>query len=75
MPPVVPELELKATYGLAAPEEFTLPDPDAQWTADVYRAFDITLMPAVCIALSITSHSTFVFPLTTTYHPSALVEI
>jgi hypothetical protein len=52
VPPTVPELELKATYGLAAPEEFKMPPPDAQWTADVYKAFDITKMPAKEAAVS-----------------------
>jgi len=52
VPPTVPELELKATYGLAAPEEVKLPSPDAQWTADVYRAFDITKMPVKEAAVS-----------------------
>lgn len=45
VPPTVPDLELKATYGLVAPEDFKLPSPNAQWTADVYKAFDITKMP------------------------------
>jgi len=45
VPPVAPDLELKATFGLAAPEEFKLPEPSAQWTAAVYKAFDITKMP------------------------------
>jgi len=46
VPPVAPDLELKATFGLAAPEEFKLPEPNAQWTADVYKAFEITKMPS-----------------------------
>jgi len=45
VPPVVADLELKATYGLVAPEEFTLPSVNPQWTAHVYKAFDITKMP------------------------------
>lgn len=52
MPETAPELELKATYGLAAPEEYELPPPDAQWTSDVYRAFDITKMPSKDAAVS-----------------------
>jgi len=46
VPPVAPDLELKATFGLAAPEDFNLPEPNAQWTAAVYKAFDITKMPS-----------------------------
>lgn len=46
VPPVAPDLELKATFGLAAPEEFKLPEPNEQWTAAVYKAFDITKMPS-----------------------------
>jgi len=46
VPPVAPDLELKATYGLAAPEEFNLPAPNEQWTAAIYKAFDITKMPS-----------------------------
>lgn len=46
VPPVAPDLELKATFGLAAPEEFNLPDPNEQWTAAVYKAFDVAKMPS-----------------------------
>lgn len=46
VPPVAPDLELKATYGLAAPEDYQLPPASPQWTPDVYKAFDITKMPA-----------------------------
>ena len=42
---MVPELELKATYGLVSPEEFTLPSPSPQWSADVYKAFDLSKLP------------------------------
>lgn len=42
---MAPDLEMKATYGLVAPEEFTPPPRNAQWTADVYKAFDITKLP------------------------------
>ncbi|XP_068084611.1 BRO1 domain-containing protein BROX [Anabrus simplex] len=35
-----PELEHKATYGLASPEEFTLPAPSVLWTPVTYAAFD-----------------------------------
>lgn len=45
VPPVAPDLELKATYGLVAPEEFTPPPCNAQWTVDVYKAFDISKIP------------------------------
>lgn len=45
VPLVAPDLELKATYGLVAPEEFSMPSPNAQWNADVYKAFDITKLP------------------------------
>lgn len=45
VPPVAPDLELKATYGLVAPEEFTPSPRNAQWTADIYKAFDITKLP------------------------------
>lgn len=45
VPPVAPDLELKATYGLVAPEEFSPPPCNAQWTAEVYKAFDIANLP------------------------------
>ena len=45
VPPVVPELELKATYGLAAPEEFTPPQCSPEWTVEAYSAFNITTKP------------------------------
>ncbi|CAG0914263.1 unnamed protein product [Notodromas monacha] len=37
-----PELELKATYGLVAPEAFILPPVSPLWTPFVYRAVDIS---------------------------------
>jgi hypothetical protein len=46
VPAVAPDLELKATFGLVAPEEFKLPSPNVQWTADVYRSFDLSKMPS-----------------------------
>lgn len=36
-----PELELKATYGLASPEEFTLPPINPLWNPTIYAAFDM----------------------------------
>lgn len=42
---MAPDLELKATYGLVAPEEFSSPPRNVQWTAEVYNAFDITKLP------------------------------
>ncbi|XP_066280870.1 BRO1 domain-containing protein BROX-like [Branchiostoma lanceolatum] len=46
VPPEVPELEKKATYGLANPEEFQLPPPNPMWSADIYNSFDLSLAPA-----------------------------
>ena len=40
-----PELELKATYGLASPEEFTIPEASSLWTSETYNQFDITKAP------------------------------
>ena len=42
VPPEAPQLELKATYGLVAPEEYKVPDPNPLWTADTYKAFEIS---------------------------------
>ncbi|XP_023236415.1 BRO1 domain-containing protein BROX-like isoform X1 [Centruroides sculpturatus] len=36
-----PELELKATYGLASPEEFALPSINPMWNPTIYAAFDM----------------------------------
>ena len=46
VPPEVPELEKKATYGLANPEEFQLPPPNPLWSADIYNSFDLSKAPA-----------------------------
>lgn len=37
-----PELELKATYGLVAPEDYTIPPHAPLWTPVTYAAFDLT---------------------------------
>lgn len=39
VPQDVPELELRATYGLVSPEEFQMPPHDKGWTPVVYAAF------------------------------------
>lgn len=41
VPEEAPDLELKATYGLAKPEEFTMPSKSAQWIPATYLAFDL----------------------------------
>ena len=41
-----PDLELKATYGLVKPEEFTRPETSPLWTKEVYKLFDLTQKPA-----------------------------
>ena len=45
VPVDAPQLELKATYGLVAPEEFTPPEPSPLWTAEAYKSFDISRLP------------------------------
>eukprot|EP00918_Siedleckia_nematoides_P029551 GHVU01063711.1.p1 GENE.GHVU01063711.1~~GHVU01063711.1.p1 ORF type:complete len:417 (-),score=54.68 GHVU01063711.1:1464-2714(-) len=42
VPLEAPQLELKATYGLVAPEEVKNPDPSPMWSAESYKSFDIT---------------------------------
>lgn len=42
VPDELPELEIKATYGLAKPEDFTAPMQHELWTPDSYHSFDIT---------------------------------
>ncbi|XP_064623188.1 BRO1 domain-containing protein BROX-like [Lineus longissimus] len=42
VPAEIPELELKAEYGLAKPEPFVQPEPHKSWTKTVYDQFDIT---------------------------------
>lgn len=37
-----PELEIKATYGLVAPDDYTLPPMAPLWTPVTYSAFDLT---------------------------------
>ncbi|PFX18564.1 BRO1 domain-containing protein BROX-like [Stylophora pistillata] len=40
VPAEPPELEVKATHGLASPQEFTMPAPHASWSGDTYAGFD-----------------------------------
>lgn len=42
IPEEAPDLELKATHGLASPQEFTLPAPHAMWGGDTYAGFDVS---------------------------------
>lgn len=49
VPTDCPSLESKATHGLVAPEEFTLPTLNELWNSDAYFAFDIAV---VCIQFS-----------------------
>lgn len=42
VPAEAPQLELKASYGLAEPISFELPPLSEQCTAEVYATFDLT---------------------------------
>lgn len=41
VPSEIPRLELKASHGLANPEEFQLPSPHADWR-EAYKGFDVS---------------------------------
>lgn len=55
---MVPELELKATYGLAAPEEYSQPERSSEWTVETYNAFNITTKPPTADEVSAEMDST-----------------
>ncbi|XP_050414907.1 BRO1 domain-containing protein BROX [Patella vulgata] len=40
-----PQLELKATYGLVSPEDYTPPSLNPLWTVDVYNKFNPSMAP------------------------------
>lgn len=40
-----PQLELKATYGLASPEEFQEPSLNPLWSKEVYQKMDAKMAP------------------------------
>ena len=40
MPQELPELEKHQVYGLATPEDFTLPPHHTLWTEETYKAFE-----------------------------------
>lgn len=42
VPAELPELEKKQVYGLASPEDFTLPPHHTLWTEEAYAAFNVT---------------------------------
>jgi len=42
IPDMLPELELKATHGLAAAEPYSLPDKSARWNEELLAAFDLS---------------------------------
>ncbi|PAA53854.1 hypothetical protein BOX15_Mlig023520g1, partial [Macrostomum lignano] len=44
VPSEIPELELKPTFGLAAPENYQLPEINKLWTPEAYKGFDLTKM-------------------------------
>ena len=41
MPQELPELEKHQVYGLATPEDFTLPPHHTLWTEETYKAFEV----------------------------------
>ena len=41
MPEALPDLDVKASYGLVTAEEFKLPSPNPLWTPDSYKCFNI----------------------------------
>ncbi len=42
VPAELPELEKKQVYGLATPEDFTLPPHHTLWSEEAYAAFHVT---------------------------------
>ena len=41
MPEELPAIPEQQVYGLATPEDFTLPPHHPLWTEEVYKAFDV----------------------------------
>ncbi|XP_002737970.2 BRO1 domain-containing protein BROX-like, partial [Saccoglossus kowalevskii] len=46
VPEIVPELEDKASYGLANPDQYTPPAIHSSWKPELYSAFDISKVPS-----------------------------
>lgn len=42
VPEELPQLEKKQVYGLATPEDFTLPPHHTLWTEETYKVFEVT---------------------------------
>ena len=42
VPEEVPELEIKATYGLASPVNYEAPAKSKEWTSEVYAGFKVS---------------------------------
>jgi hypothetical protein len=42
VPQELPELEKHQVYGLATPEDFTLPPHHTLWTEETYKAFEVS---------------------------------
>jgi hypothetical protein len=57
VPTELPELEVKATYGLAKPEEFQPITPSQLWTPETYAAFDISKAPMPDFSVLVNSPS------------------
>ena len=51
VPLVAPDLEMKATYGLVQPEEYTKPAPSEAWTKQIYDSFDLTKAPTETVTI------------------------
>nr|XP_039258736.1 BRO1 domain-containing protein BROX-like [Styela clava] len=42
VPEVVPDMDLKATYGLVEPEVYSVPDLNPSWTSTIYTGFNVS---------------------------------
>lgn len=42
IPEIVPEMNLKSTYGLAEPEAYTFPEMSSLWTPTIYAGFNVS---------------------------------
>lgn len=42
IPDTLPELDLKATHGLAAPEPYSIPEKSSRWNDELLAAFDLS---------------------------------
>lgn len=74
VPEALPDLDVKASYGLVTAEEFKLPQPNVLWTPESYKCFNIAANVGDPETVNIYVHVINILSITFLLSPSRLMD-